>query len=210
MCTLFVQLMKELMKPQPDWGPLKRTNRTGIYDIDLTAPTYEFVDWAGRLYLPQTIMLARTPAGSTMNVTNVSNYSGPVPVILNVKDKFLLSPSSPRGLSRQLSQSTSDIESNSSPVGAAASTRKRITSGSVPNLQDVGHKNDATSAAPATSTAGKLGASFSNLAGNLKNFGRKKRTNESRSGSNSRTASQKNIHDVAGSSSKKDSNESVV
>ena len=102
--------MRELMRPTPEWGPLRRSNRTGIYKGDMMFnQTVELVDWSGRLYSPQTILLARTPAGSTYNVTSVENYTGQVPVILKVKDskKRLLRPP---GVERQISQSMSDLE----------------------------------------------------------------------------------------------------
>ena len=123
------QLMKELGKPLPEWGPYYRKNRSGDYNIDLTAQKLEFTDYTGRLYNPRTIMLARTPAGSSFNVTKVENYTGPVPVMLNInKDnsKRFLSPRTL--LQRQQSQSMQNLQV---PL---ATSRGRIDSGSVPNI----------------------------------------------------------------------------
>ena len=120
--------------------------------------TVELVDWSGRLYSPQTILLARTPAGSTYNVTSVENYTGQVPVILKVKDskKRLLRPP---GVERQISQSMSDLE-------VPAPDRNRHTSGSVPNLTASRSKKSAAMANMA-SIATRTASSMANVASAL-------------------------------------------
>ena len=151
------QLMCELMRPTPEWGPLKRSNRTGIYNAEMlwSQTSYELVDWTGKLYLPQTILLARTPAGSTYNVTSVENYTGQVPVILNVNktNQRLLRPP---GISRQISQSMSDLE-----VPGEGHGRPRHTSGSVPNLAAA---KKSSALAHVASVATRTASSMANVA----------------------------------------------
>ena len=207
------------MKPQPDWGPLKKSDRTGMYDIDLTASTFELVDWAGRLYNPETITQAKTSAGTTVNVATVTNYSGPVPVILNVKERFL-SPTTVFGTSVQLPQTTTTAtatQSAGSPVDAPAtsSTRQQTTSGVVPKdgvSTGAAAAAAATTAAETTSSApGQVGGNPSNVVGNLQNPGGKGKPTaadtSSRSSSKSKTQSLKDIHH--GTPSKRSSHETV-
>ena len=207
------------MKPQPDWGPLKKSDRTGMYDIDLTASTFELVDWAGRLYNPETITQAKTSAGTTVNVATVTNYSGPVPVILNVKERFL-SPTTVFGTSVQLPQTTTTAtvtQSAGSSVDAPAtsSTRQQTISGVVPTPRDASTGAAAGAAAPAAETTssapGQVGGNPSNVVGNLQNPGGKGKPTaadtSSRSSSKSKTQSLKDIHH--GTPSKRSSHETV-
>ena len=153
-----------------EWGPLLASDRKGtIYedqdtDYGIDSPPWHYDPVTQRFIFPPTINLAQTPTGSTYNIAQVTNYTGPIPIVLNMPDSGRLA--APK---RQVSVSMSEL----GPQHLAGGRPSRSgNTGSVPHLPHVGLSRDRASQrssrfASLAHMADKTASSMANLASSL-------------------------------------------
>lgn len=159
------QLIRHVGSPADDWGPLQHSNRMGtFYEMETgtsdLSPPWKYDPVTQTFIFPESITLTRTPAGSMYNIAKVQNYTGPIPMILNVPDAGGLGLNlPPRKMKQSRSASNLAMLGVQSAKNPASSTPHLNTVGlsSLQQQQKLGHSGSLAN------IAGKARSSFSHL-----------------------------------------------